>query len=152
MNNKKKITLITLSAINLILIFIPMCVSVKPLPPDVPTVYVYKSLFNLSFNSFFWLFNSQIFNVYYLLIVLMFLIIYISFALSLLFSIFLFKKEKLILGISITSVIEIAAWLAFTIKVSRNLLGLIPLTLTTIVLILSIVFMNKKSKEKKAIC
>ena len=129
-----------------------MFVSVKPLPPDVPTVYVYKSLFNLSFNSFFWLFNSQSFNVYYLLIVILFLIIYISFALSLLFSIFLFKKEKLILGISITSVIEIAAWLAFTIKVSRNLLGLIPLTLTTIVLVLSIVFMNKKSKEKEAIC
>lgn len=152
MNNKKKITLITLSAINLILIFIPMFVSVKPLPPDVPTVYVYTSLFNLSFNSFFWLFNSQNFNIYYLLIVLMFLIIYISFALSLLFSVFMFKKEKLILGISITSVIEIAAWLAFTIKVSRNLLGLIPLTLTTLVFVLSIVFMNKKSKEKKVIC
>ena len=152
MNNKKKIILITLSAINLILIFIPMFVSVKPLPPDVPTVYVYTSLFNLSFNSFFWLFNSQNLNINYLLIVILFLIIYISFALSLLFSIFLFKKEKLILGITITSVIEIAAWLVFTIKVSRNLLGLIPLTLTTIVLVLSIVFMNKKSKEKKAIC
>lgn len=111
MNNKKKITLIALTAINLILIFIPMFVSVKPLPPDVPTVYVYTSLFNLSFNSFFWLFNSQNFNIYYLLIVILFLIIYISFALSLLFSIFLFKKEKLILGITITSVIEIAAWL-----------------------------------------
>ena len=110
------------------------------------------SLFNLSFNSFFWLFNSQNFNIYYLLIVLMFLIIYISFVLSLLFSVFMFKKEKLILGISITSVIEIAAWLVFTIKVSRNLLGLIPLTLTTLVFVLSIVFMNKKSKEKKAIC
>ncbi|HAR47865.1 MAG TPA: hypothetical protein DCX39_00670 [Firmicutes bacterium] len=152
MNNKKRITLIALTAINLILIFIPMFVSVKPLPPYVPTVYVYTSLFNLSFNSFFWLFNSQNFNIYYLLIVLMFLIIYISFALSLLFSVFMFKKEKLILGISITSVIEIAAWLAFTIKVSRNLLGLIPLTLTTLVFVLSIVFMNKKSKEKKAIC
>lgn len=152
MNNKKKITLIALTAINLILIFIPMFVSVKPLLPDVPIVYVYTSLFNLSFNSFFWLFNSQNFNIYYLLIVILFLIIYISFALSLLFSIFLFKKEKLILGITITSVIEIAAWLAFTIKVSRNLLGLIPLTLTTIVLVLSIVFMNKKSNEKKAVC
>ena len=152
MNNKKKITLIALTAINLILIFIPMFVSVKPLPPDAPTVYVYTSLFNLSFNSFFWLFNSQNFNIYYLLIVLMFLIIYISFALSLLFSMFMFKKEKLILGISITSVIEIAAWLAFTIKVSRNLLGLIPLTLTTLVFVLSIVFMNKKSNEKKAVC
>lgn len=152
MNNKKKITLIALTAINLILIFIPMFVSVKPLPPDAPTVYVYTSLFNLSFNSFFWLFNSQNFNIYYLLIVLMFLIIYISFALSLLFSIFLFKKEKLILGISITSVIEIAACLAFTIKVSRNLLGLIPLNLTTLVFVLSIVFMNKKSNEKKAVC
>ena len=152
MNNKKKITLIALTAINLILIFIPMFVSVKPLPPDAPTVYVYTSLFNLSFNSFFWLFNSQNFNIYYLLIVLMFLIIYISFVLSLLFSVFMFKKEKLILGISITSVIEIAAWLAFTIKVSRNLLGLIPLTLTTLVFVLSIVFMNKKSNEKKAVC
>lgn len=152
MNNKKKITLITLSAINLILIFIPMFVSVKPLPPDVPTVYVYTSLFNLSFNSFFWLFNSQSFNIYYLLIVILFFIIYLSFALSLLFSTFIFKKEKLILGITITSVIEIAAWLVFTIKVSRNLLGLIPLTLTTLIFVLSIVFMNKKSKEKEAIC
>lgn len=94
MNNKKKIILITLSAINLILIFIPMFVSVKPLPPDVPTVYVYTSLFNLSFNSFFWLFNSQNFNIYYLLIVLMFLIIYISFVIKSSFQCVMFKKEK----------------------------------------------------------
>ena len=92
MNNKKKITLIILSVVNLIMMFIPIIVTSRPCNPDpcINKVTVYISLFSYSLGDFNYL--IQKFSLLNFFSVVKDLIIYMAFVLNLVFSLLLLKK------------------------------------------------------------
>ena len=145
MNNKKKIILIILSVVNLIMMFIPIIVTSRPCNPDpsINKVTVYISLFSYSLGDFNYL--IQKFNSLNFFSVVKDLIIYMAFVLNLVFSLLLLKKDKFLIGVTITSFFQIIAWLLFSIP-GRAYIGFIPLIPTLVVFILSIIF-RKKDKE-----
>ena len=142
MNNKKKITLIILSVVNLIMMFIPIIVTSNP-DPSINKVTVYISLFSYSLGDFNYL--IQKFSLLNFFSVVKDLIIYMAFVLNLVFSLLLLKKDKFLIGVTITSFFQIIAWLLFSIP-GRAYIGFIPLIPTLVVFILSIIF-RKKDKE-----
>ena len=93
MNNKKKITLIILSIVNLIMMFVPIIVTSRSCNPDssINKVTVYISLFSYSLGDFNYL--IQKFSLLNFFSVTKDLIIYMAFVLNLVFSLLLLKKR-----------------------------------------------------------
>ena len=139
---KKKISMVVLSIINFVLIFIPMFVVVDSVNPNAPTKTYHFSLFNISFRYFEFL--SQGFDILLVPFIVGFILLYLIFALNVAFSLLSIKKDKFVLGVIITSVIEIISWIAFGIYM-RSFLALIMIALTIASLSISLIV----SRDKK---